>query len=182
MDPITQYILEGYIFSDKNISINLSKFESGKENKLIIIGVPGSGKTSLGRYLAKKYKVQEFISDDSWPNTKKGLLNNKRTILEGAGFVWLVHEPKWKDIVISKSIIFLGMSAIKAGLRADLRDGMIPGTVKDKRHTFHFIRSNFKDFQKRLNSLRKDALRQSGIDVKEYKIPSEVNKYLTGRM
>jgi len=49
------YIQEGYIFSDKTISIDLDKFESGESNKLIISGVSGAGKSTLGKYLAKKY-------------------------------------------------------------------------------------------------------------------------------
>ncbi len=39
-----QYIQEGYLFSDKTISIDLNKFESGESNKLIVMGLSGSVK------------------------------------------------------------------------------------------------------------------------------------------
>lgn len=50
-----QYIEEGYLFSDKTISIDLDKFESGESNKLILIAMSGGGKTTLANYLSKKY-------------------------------------------------------------------------------------------------------------------------------
>jgi len=71
---LEQYLLsiqEGYLLSDKTVSINLSRFVSKKENKLLIIGVPGSGKTSIGEYLVKKYKVPEFVSDTDWRTMRK---------------------------------------------------------------------------------------------------------------
>jgi shikimate kinase len=64
IDEYLQHIQEGYIFSDKTISIDLDKFESGESNKLIIIGLSGGGKTTLGRYLADKYNCK-FIEADS---------------------------------------------------------------------------------------------------------------------
>lgn len=172
LDPITQYILnEGYILSDKNISVNLKDFESGKKKKLIIIGLPGSGKTSIGEYLVKKYKVKEFISDQGWEVSKKGLLSPNRTILESAGFVYMVHEPKWKKVVLSYPLILMGMSAIKAGYRADRRDGLLPGQAKDWKDTFHFIRDNIKEFEGKYKILRKEALSIPGADIQEFKVP-----------
>jgi GTPase SAR1 family protein len=171
LEEYLHYIQEGYILSDKTISVNLDDFESGKKNKLIIIGLCGSGKTSLGEYLVKKYKVKNFISDKPWPITKAGLLSPKRTILESAGFIWMVHEPKWKKIVISNPMILIGMSAIKAGIRADRRDGTIPGVAKDKKDIYYFVRSNFIDFQRRFNKLRKEIINIPGAKIKEYTIP-----------
>jgi len=43
-----QQIQEGYLFSDKTISVNLDDFESGKNNKLIVVGVLGSSKSTVG--------------------------------------------------------------------------------------------------------------------------------------
>jgi len=172
IDPITQYILnEGYLLSDKTVSVNLKDFESGDKNKLIIIGLPGSGKTSLGEHLVKKYKIKHFVSDEGWPATKKGLLSPHRTILESAGFIYMVHEPKWRKVVLSYPIILMGMSAIKAGIRADRRDGTVLGTVKDWKNLHHFIRTNFKDFQGRYNKLRKDILNIPNATIEEYKVP-----------
>ncbi len=173
IDPITQYILtEGYLLSDKNISVNLHEFESGKNNKLIIIGLPGSGKTSLGEYLVKKYKVKQFISDTDWKTMMKGLTDSKRTIVEGAGLADLYKkEPSWRKLIIDKPMILLGMSAIKAGFRADKRDGMFPSTVKNKKDMYHFIRNNISYWQKTLNYLRKDVMKIPNAKILEYKVP-----------
>ena len=171
------YIQEGYLLSDKTVSINLKDFESGKKKKLLIIGLCGSGKTSLGEYLAKKYKVQEFVSDKPWPKTKAALLNNKKSIIESAGFIWMVEENKWKKITLDNPMILIGMSAIKAGIRADRRDGTIPGVAKDKKEIYYFIRSNFKNFQGRYKKLRKEALKTPNADIKEFKIPKFVTFY-----
>ena len=64
LEEYLNQIQEGYLFSDKTISVNLKHFEQLGEHKLLIVGVLGSGKTSLGEYLAKKYKV-DFFSDKS---------------------------------------------------------------------------------------------------------------------
>ena len=41
IDPVTQYLLEGYVSDDKSISIDLNKFESGEADKLVISGLSG---------------------------------------------------------------------------------------------------------------------------------------------
>jgi len=46
------------IISNKTISVNLDKFESNQSNNLLIIGLIGSGKTTLANYLAKKYNTK----------------------------------------------------------------------------------------------------------------------------
>jgi len=64
IDKYLNSIQEGYVLSDKTISINLSKFQSGIKKKLLVLGVSGSGKTTLGEKLAKQLKVK-WISIDS---------------------------------------------------------------------------------------------------------------------
>lgn len=173
IDPITRYRLsEGYLLSDKTISVNLKDFVSGKSNKLLIIGVPGSGKTSLGEYLIKKYKAKEFASDDHWKVMKDGILNSNRTIIEGAGLADLYYkEDTWKKLIIDKPMILMGMSALKAGLRADKRDGTVPGQVKDKKDTYYFTRMNLTHWQKVFKYLRKDVMKIPDADIKEFKVP-----------
>lgn len=171
LEEYLDYIQEGFLLSDRNISVNLKDFESGKKNKLIIMGLCGSGKTSLGEYLSKKYKVKEFISDKPWPETKAALLNNKRAIIESAGFIYMIEEKKWKTITLSNPMILIGMSAIKAGIRADRRDGTIPGVAKDKKDIYYFIRRNFTEFQRRYSKLRKEIIKIPSYDIREYSIP-----------
>jgi len=172
IDSYLQHIQEGYLFSDKNISVNLKDFESGKAKKLLIIGLPGSGKTSLGEHLAKKYKIKDFVSDDHWKVMKDGLLNSNRTIVEGAGLADLYYkEQTWRDMMIDKPMILMGMSAIKAGFRADKRDGMFPSTVKNKKDMYYFIRANLSHWEKVLKYLRKDVIKISNAEIREYKVP-----------
>ena len=172
IDSYLQHIQEGYLFSDKNISVNLKDFESGKAKKLLIIGLPGSGKTSLGEHLVKKYRIKDFVSDDHWKVMRDGLLNSNRTIIEGAGLAYLYYkEQEWKDAIIDKPMILMGMSAIKAGFRADRRDGMFPSTVKNKKDMYHFIRKNLTLWEKILKHLKKDVMKIPGADIKEYKVP-----------
>lgn len=172
IDEYLQYIQEGYLFSDKTISVNLKDFESGKKNKLVIIGLPGSGKTSLGQHLLKKYKVKDFVSDTHRTEMKVGLTSSKRTIIEGAGLANLyMKEKTWRKLLIDKPMILMGMSAIKAGFRADRRDGTVPGKVKNKKDIYHFIRSNLSYWQKVLNYLRNDIMKLPNADIREYKVP-----------
>ena len=143
IDSYLSYIQEGYLLSDKSISVGLDDFKSGRKNKLLIIGVPGSGKTSLAKYLAKKYNAG-IVSDTHWREFKKALLDSKRTIIEGAGLASLYKaDDSWRKMIIDKPIILIGLSAIRSGLRADVRDGMLPTTVKNKKDMFYFIRNIF---------------------------------------
>ena len=64
IDEYLQYIQEGYIFDDKNISLDLYKFENGESNLLLVAGIAGAGKSTLGKKLAKKYKCGYIESDD----------------------------------------------------------------------------------------------------------------------
>jgi len=65
MDPITKYILnEGYLLSDKTIAVNLQDFESGKKNKLLLVGVMGSGKTTWAEFLSKN---KAYMVDGRYP-------------------------------------------------------------------------------------------------------------------
>ena len=171
MDPITEYILnEGYLLSDKTISVNLKDFESGKKNKLLIIGLLGSGKTSLGEYLLKKYKVSEFHSDES--GVIKAIKNPKRMIIEGSGIASLYKEkPELRKLILIQPMILIGMSAIKAGYKADKRDGTVFKTVKNKKDMYYFIRQNLSYFQKAMSILRKDVMKLPNAIIKEFKIP-----------
>jgi len=171
IDPITQYILnEGYLLSDRTVSVNLSKFESKEINKLLIVGVLGSGKTSLGLYLQKQYKVKDFFSDKD--GLEQALKSPKRMIIEGIEIATLYKKkPNLRNLILNQSMILIGMSAMKAGFRADKRDGTVITTAKNKKDSYISTRDNITFFQKRLNYLRKAVIKTPDTDIKEYKIP-----------
>ena len=171
IDPITLYILhEGLISSDKTVSINLSDFVNGRANKLLIVGVLGSGKTSLGEYLQKKYKIKDFFSDRA--GLEVALKSPKRMIVETIEIASLYMEkPDWRKLIIKQPMILMGMSALKGGLRADKRDGTTISGAKDKRDSYISVRDNLTYFQKRLTYLRKDVMKIPNADIKEFKVP-----------
>ena len=170
IDSYLKYIQEGYILSDKTISVNLDDFENYSKNKLLIVGVLGSGKTSLGKYLVKKYKVLEFFSDEG--GIIDALKSSKRSIIEGGQLATLYKaKPDLRKLIINQPMIVIGMSAIKAGLRADRRDGTVPGKAKDWKDIYYFIRTNLSYFQKSVNFLRKDIMKLSDAKIEEYVIP-----------
>ena len=170
LEEYLNQIQEGYLFSDKSISVNLDKFESGEKNKLLIIGVLGSGKTSLGKYLQKKYKVKDFFSDTVGLPT--ALKSSKRMIIETIEIASLYKEkPEFRKLILGMPMILIGMSAMKAGFRADKRDGTVPLKAKNKKDSYISTRDNIFYFQRLLNNFRKDILQIPDVNIKEYKIP-----------
>lgn len=192
LDPLTQYILnEGYVFSDKTISCDLSKFESGESNVLLIAGLPASGKTTLGRKLAKKYNAKLFRTDwclsekisidkkqykdpekcyrDSFNIANK---SNKRYILEGVLTYWScvkldnkTMHPFFSQCEHTPTII-LGASVMKSFWRGWQRER---GKESLREIIRWYIKNNIKD-QKVINIFRKERMNVSGTEVKTYKI------------
>jgi len=60
-----EVLFESYIFSDKTVSCDLSKWGRDK-NTLFIVGLPGSGKSTLGQAMAKKYNAEYYGLDKLW--------------------------------------------------------------------------------------------------------------------
>jgi DNA replication protein DnaC len=170
IDEYLNSIQEGYVLSGKTISVNLSEFQSGRKKKLLIIGVLGSGKTSLGQYLKEKYNVPYFFSDTA--GLEQALKSPKRMVIETIEIASLYMErPEYRKLILSMSMIIIGLSALVAGLRADKRDGTVLGQVKDKKDMYISTRDNLTYFQKRLKYLRKDVITLPNADIKEFEIP-----------
>jgi len=130
------HLKEGYVLTDKSYSVNLKDFESGKSNILLIDGIGGAGKSTLGKKLAKKYKCKLFESDFPCLTEQKNDPNkcfienyrrikrsNRRYIIEGV----LVHYSSldgWNkklspffDEMKHDPIIIVGASVLKAMYR-----------------------------------------------------------------
>jgi len=138
------YIQEGYLFSDKTISIDLDKFENGESKKLIVVGLSGGGKSTLAYHLAKKYNAfhndldkcgkenmsneeyYEFIMNPNSPKNPKifrnlyincfkpNMLSNRKEILDGPIFQSYYLLPKSRELINKYPVIILGKSALKA--------------------------------------------------------------------
>lgn len=197
IDPITKYRLqEGYLLSDKTISVNLKDFVSRKNNKLIIVGVMGSGKTTIGEKLAKKWKVKWYSIDSFWWRLKqkhfkdkpdyqslsekekeqlnklfeievfKILKSNNRAIIEGINLI----ESQYRKLILKQSMIILGVSSILAGIRAGKRNmdrGDDDGTW---RLLYWMAIENMKSIEPIINKLRKEVKSIPNMDIQEYKI------------
>jgi adenylate kinase family enzyme len=178
-------IQEGYLFSDKTISIDLNKFESGESNTLLVVGLIGSGKTTLGNYLAKEYKAQSLHTDKciAWtiaehpPNKKliseyykcilKMINSNKKSVVEGTGLIDLMLDKKE---LFDYPMIIIGKSALASSIQSMLRNR------KNKEEKFWRLisihtRLNFKTFYKKILEVRKERLKIPGAVIEEYKVP-----------
>jgi adenylate kinase family enzyme len=176
LDPITDYILkEGYLLSDKTISVNLSDFESGKSNKLLIVGLIASGKTTLGKSLSKKYRVPLYNTDDceEFASQKKGMdefvnciygmvTNKQRSIVEGIGLVDLFTEFGYEKEIGKYPMIIIGRSVLSSSIKAFQRH---------YKAWLHQTKINLTMGQKRLDKVRQYRTAVLGADIKEYVIP-----------
>ena len=144
-EDIKELIQEGYFISDETISVDLHKFESGECNKLIISGLSGAGKTTLGKQLAKKYNCSVIDLDDIWNEIIKNnpinkvarskrkslffeklsnlLTNNVKYIIGGVKIIDIYYDdPNINKLLLTLPFIFLGKSALKASWDAAIRD------------------------------------------------------------
>ena len=186
-DNILQLIQEAYIFSDKTISVDLHKFESGEVDKLLISGLSGAGKTSTGNYLSKLYNVDVFDTDiihrkiskeyprdkyseeiriDKFKNEFKDiLLNNKQLIICGVGIGSIYHYNKdLQSFILSQPFIFLGKSALKGSWDAYMR--MLK--TGSKKTIFDALRWNFKIYYDKEMTLRKDRCAVPGSVIEDF--------------
>ena len=146
MHPSTENILEAFLLSDQTIAIDFDKFEAG--GRLFIIGLSGSGKTSVGKKIAKKYKAPICSLDSAWywmepdggyKNLSKKSLNNKfeKTnkmmkdmvsnkrgcrIVEGIQLAFPLLYDKYSSIFMNEACIIMGKSHIIASIDAAIRN------------------------------------------------------------
>ena len=190
IDPITEYMIrESFLISDKTISIDFSKFESG--GRLFIVGMSGSGKTTVGRSLQKKYKSNICHLDGCWnqfkssstaiPKPRKGeneddmidqgydcmeeIIKDKKgcRIVEGINLVGPPFDKYW-SLIMKEACIIMGKSAVKAAFDAAMRDR------KMNRPFFETLKRQFKnnkDMIEKLDRFRRKRISLGG-DIKEF--------------
>lgn len=184
---ILTLINESYIFSNKTISVDLDKFESGEFNKLLISGLSGSGKTSTAIELSKKYNVEFFDTDslnklinEKYPKSeydsnfrfgifldkfkKKLLDNNKRIICGGAISRSYIKSNELKPLLLKFPFIFLGKSALLSSYDSYVRN-------KKDENGFDLsdsLRWNFKIYYKGEMQLRKDRINIPKSNIEEF--------------
>lgn len=116
---IKELIQESYFISEEMISVDLDKFESGECSKLIITGLMGSGKTTLGKQLAAKYNCPVIDTDDimdkffenNRQESNKNLTRKDQTRMRNNLLLKLLDNPE-KQIIsgVSFSLMY-GLNA-----------------------------------------------------------------------
>lgn len=179
-----EHLQEGYFISNEDIYKDIDKFKSGEKNQLLIVGTAGSGKTTMGENLAKKYKVKWISIDSMWWRLKqqyfkntneskdqmrlkvyeyiiKMLKSNERFIMEGVDLLDIYYSyPKYRRMILGKALIVLGMSSVRAGIRAGIRnkrredEGLGYG-----KSMYLMAQYNIKNIENKLNIIRKDILK-----------------------
>jgi len=157
--------------------------------------VPGSGKTTQGEMLAKKYKVKWYSLDSWWWRLKqkhfkdadhkairkklgekvkseaiKKLISNERFIMEGIDLVEMYHEnPSAKKLIINEPMIIMGLSAIRSGIRAGMRNKNREGGESWKELYWMSI-LNIKAYEPQVKNIRKDVMKLPKPDIREFQL------------
>jgi len=179
LETYLQHIQEGYLLSDKTISVDLHKFESGKSNKLLIVGLIASGKSTLGWHLSKKYKVPVKSTDEceSFASKTKGLdafvectrdmvKDKTRGIVEGIALVDLYTDSNkggfgYKKELQSYPMIIIGRSVLSASVKAFQRN---------YKQWLLQTKINMTLGQKRIDMVRNHRTSMPGAIINEYKV------------
>ena len=192
MKSIQRFLQETYLFNDKTISVDLNKFENKKENKLIIIGHAGSGKTSVGKILSKKYKVpiysideiassvrsdlnmydvdevSDSLNDEAeelfFEKTKHLINSSERCIIEGVG----VMDPGLRKYILKHSMVIMGRSALYSAFKGA---GRKRGGGRSWATEFMILSNhNIKKIEQELKDIRDVQLKDKSKTIEEFKI------------
>ena len=191
-DNIKELIQEAYIISEPTISVDLQKFESGECNKLIILGLSGAGKTTLGKQLAEKYncpvidlddvirKIEKKYPHDKFARSKQiylmsqevsKILNNKiKSIIGGLDIVNIYYDdPNINKLLLTLPFIFLGKSALKSSWDAAMRNYKLYNDEKDSflSHIYYSVNININDYYKNIQQLKKARCSIKGSIIKQ---------------
>ena len=89
-------LTESIVFSKDDVYKNFDKFESGESNILLVTGLTGSGKSTIGKEIASKYKAEWIELDILDPNC--GIALQGLDIIKEAGEVFYDYFMSHKDI------------------------------------------------------------------------------------
>jgi len=167
-----------YIVSGKHKIYNFEDWKNDKQPVLYIVGLSGSGKSTIGRQLAEKYKA-EYISLDRIANEYSNKLEEKykkksytskinKMVYEYMDKFIRQLEKKKKKVVAegvqiayypdlsyfkNKPLIILGTSVIISSLRGFLRDRKRFGGDESMVETISYILASQIEFVKKLRAL-----------------------------
>ena len=92
------YYVENMAIDHEDLYINMDKFESGKCNIILITGFTGSGKSTLGEEMVKKFKCDDHFELDALEWWFLGGISEDE-LKEGMPpiYDWLIHNKKYMN-------------------------------------------------------------------------------------
>ena len=92
------YYVENMAIDHEDLYINIDKFESGKCNIILITGFTGSGKSTLGEEMVKKFKCDDHFELDALEWWFHGAISEDE-LKEGMPpiYDWLIHNKKYMN-------------------------------------------------------------------------------------
>ncbi len=113
-------------------------------NKLfIIMGVSGTGKTTIGRLLSKKLDIPFYDGDDFHPEANITKMASGQPLDDEDRYDWLIALNKLLNAKVQTGAI-VACSALKRSYRAILRQGI------DEDLHFIYLRGTFEEIKSRL--------------------------------
>lgn len=115
------------------------------QNYLIVFGVSGSGKTSVGEMLAAKLKIDFIEGDDLHPKSNIDKMKNGIALTDADRLPWLsIIKEKLLTKIIRQENFVLSCSALKVSYRDILREA---GNIK-----FLFLKVGEEEVAERLEN------------------------------
>ncbi|MCK9556364.1 hypothetical protein M0R36_11240 [bacterium] len=166
------------IFSDDTLAIDIEKFKSGEMKRLFIVGLIGSGKTTISHKILSdlnvsgknhghlddcKNKVGNRTSPEYYKCVYEMIKNPKYKIVEGVTLIPLYFKDiNVKNIMLKNAMIVMGTSSLVSSLRA-----------KERAEESVFGKEFWKTFlqnwqgELKLNQIKKDRINVPGSTVEK---------------
>ena len=106
VEDIKSTLKESITFSNNDLYYNIDKFENGNSNVLLVTGLSGSGKSTMGKQLSNKYKA-EYIELDLLDTASNFVIEkNINAIKSGEPIMYefLMKNKKIFDKIIDKNV------------------------------------------------------------------------------
>jgi len=126
-------------FNEKNIAIDLDKFKSGKMKKLFIIGLMGSGKSTMSNKISSivshvnerqvyhldncAKKSKNMTKDKYLKCVNAVVFENRYKVVEGLALISMYESnERLRQQLLNNAMIIMGASALVSALRGANRE------------------------------------------------------------
>ncbi len=121
---------------------------------ILLMGVSGSGKTTIGKMLAQKQHWQFKDADDFHSQVNKDKMQRGQALTDEDRRPWLEVLQQEIDVALSTDTdLILACSALKAAYRQVLGDNSVGGASQNEnRVKFVYLKGDFELIQQRLQA------------------------------